>query len=171
MRFLQSLVLGLLPLTAFAAKKPAADRFADFHKKALTSAPIKLTDSVYDKLTSSPRDYSVAVLLTALEQRFGCQLCREFQPEWELLAKSWTKGDKEGESRLVYGTLDFSDGKSTFQSVCKRDDLTKSWRLMCSQLGLQTAPVLLFFPPTSGPDAVPVGPPLKYDFNAAYVSH
>jgi len=125
MRFLQSLVLGLLPLTAFAAKKPTADRFADFHKKGLTSAPIKLTDSVYDKLTSSPRDYSVAVLLTALEQRFGCQLCREFQAEWELLAKSWTKGDNDGESRLVYGTLDFSDGKATFQSVGYRTELTR----------------------------------------------
>jgi oligosaccharyltransferase complex subunit gamma len=45
-------------------------------------------------------------------------LCREFQPEWELLAKSWTKGDKKSESRLVYGTLDFTDGKATFQGVC-----------------------------------------------------
>jgi len=117
MRFLQSLVLGLLPLTAFAAKKPTVDRFADYHKKSQSSTPLKLTDSVYDKLTSSPRDYSVAVLLTALDNRFGCQLCREFQPEWDLLAKSWTKGDKSGESRLIYGTLDFADGKGTFTSV------------------------------------------------------
>jgi oligosaccharyltransferase complex subunit gamma len=37
-----------------------------------------------------------------------------------LLAKSWTRGDKKGESRLVYGTLDFVDGKGTFQSVRQR---------------------------------------------------
>jgi len=98
-------------------------------------------------LTSSPRDYSVAVLLTALDNRFGCQLCREFQPEWDLLAKSWTKGDKTGESRLIYATLDFADGKAIFQA-----------------LGLQTAPVLMFFPPTSGPDAVADGAPQRYDF-------
>lgn len=118
MHFLKALTLSLLPLGAFAAKKASADKFEQFHSKALSSAPVKLEDATYGQLTSTPRDYSVAVLLTALEARFGCQLCRDFQPEWDLLAKSWTKGDKKGESRLVYGTLDFVDGKGTFQSVC-----------------------------------------------------
>jgi oligosaccharyltransferase complex subunit gamma len=117
MHFLKALTVSLLPFTALAVKKPAADKFQQFHTKALASTPLKLDDSVYAKLTTAPRDYSVAVLLTALESRFGCQLCREFQPEWDLLSKSWTKGDKQGESRLVYGTLDFLDGKITFQSV------------------------------------------------------
>ena len=117
MHFLKALTLSLLPLGVLGAKKASADKFENFHTKALSSAPIKLEDATYGQLTSTPRDYSVAVLLTALEPRFGCQLCREFQPEWDLLAKSWTKGDKKGESRLVYGTLDFVDGKGTFQSV------------------------------------------------------
>ena len=117
MHFFKGLVVSLLPFSALAAKKPAADRFETFHSKALSSSPLKLDDSLYGKLTAAPRDYAVAVLLTALESRFGCQLCREFQPEWELLSKSWIKGDKKGESRLIYGTLDFTDGKNTFQSV------------------------------------------------------
>lgn len=33
-----------------------------------------------------------------------------------------------------------------------------------SQLQLQTAPVLLFFPPTVGPDAKPDGTPIRLDF-------
>jgi oligosaccharyltransferase complex subunit gamma len=117
MHFFKALTLSLLPLGTLGAKKVTADKFEQFNAKALASAPLKLDDSTYGQLTSTPRDYSVAVLLTALEARFGCQLCRDFQPEWELLAKSWTKGDKKGESRLVYGTLDFIDGKGTFQSV------------------------------------------------------
>lgn len=117
MRLLKTLIVSLLPFAALAAKKPTADKFEEFHTKALSSTPLKLDDSVYARLTSAPRDYSVAVLLTALENRFGCQLCREFQPEWDLLSRSWTKGDKKGESRLIYGTLDFADGKGTFQSV------------------------------------------------------
>lgn len=117
MHFLRALAFSLLPFAALGAKKPASDKFQQFHTKALASAPLKLDDSLYDRLTASPRDYSVAVLLTALDSRFGCQLCREFQPEWDLLSKSWTKGDRKGESHLVYGTLDFTDGKSTFQSV------------------------------------------------------
>jgi oligosaccharyltransferase complex subunit gamma len=52
-----------------------------------------------------------------LEPRFGCMLCRDFQPEWDLLGKSWMKGDKNGATRLVFGTLDFVDGKNVFQSV------------------------------------------------------
>lgn len=117
MHLFKALLLALLPATSLGAKKAPTDKFQDFHSKALSSTPLKLADHSYDKLTASPRDYSVAVLLTALENRFGCKLCWEFQPEWNLLAKSWTKGDKKGDSRLIYGTLDFMDGKGTFQSV------------------------------------------------------
>jgi oligosaccharyltransferase complex subunit gamma len=122
MQFFKVLLLSFLPVVALAAKKPAADTFQQFHSKALSSAPLKLDDPSYGQLTAAPRDYSVAVLLTALESRFGCALCRDFQPEWDLLSKSWTKGDKQGESRLIYGTLDFTDGKNTFQSVSLQVD-------------------------------------------------
>ncbi|KAK4996368.1 oligosaccharyl transferase subunit ost3/OST6 [Elasticomyces elasticus] len=140
----------LLPLVALAAKKTAEDRFQDYHTQQLSSAaPLKLDDTSYPKLTSAPRDYSVAVLLTALESRFGCKLCNDFQPEWDLLAKSWTKGDKEGESRIIFATLNFVDGKNTFQSLM-----------------LQTAPVLLLFHPTTGPHAKPDGQPSRFDFSS-----
>jgi oligosaccharyltransferase complex subunit gamma len=118
MRLLIPLLLLLGPLLVPAAKQPKSDRFQDYHTRALSASPLKLADASYDRLTSSPRDYSVVVLLTALDARFGCQLCREFQPEWDLLARSWTKGDVAGESKLVYGTLDFDEGKNTFQAVC-----------------------------------------------------
>lgn len=117
MRLFGDLLFALLLAPCLAAKKATTDRFPDFHAKSLASSPLKLSDASYGRLTKAPRDYSVAVLLTALESRFGCVMCTEFQPEWELLAKSWTKGDKKGESRLIYGTLDFVDGKDTFQSV------------------------------------------------------
>ncbi|KAK9418641.1 putative OST3/OST6 family protein [Seiridium unicorne] len=149
MRWLSLLLSAALPFGALAAKKSASvDRFDEFHTKATSSyAPAKLDDKSYKKLTSAPRDFTAAVLLTAMDSRFGCQLCREFQPEWDVLAKSWTKGDKKGESRLVFGTLDFADGRDTFVS-----------------LGLQTAPVLLLFQPTTGPHAVAAVEPLRYDF-------
>ncbi|KAF2200780.1 hypothetical protein GQ43DRAFT_417210 [Delitschia confertaspora ATCC 74209] len=147
MRWLQLLTAAVLPLTALAAKKSSGDRFNDFHKASVSSAPLKLDDASFAQLTKAPRNYSVAVLLTALETRFGCQLCREFQPEWDLLGKSWIKGDKNGESRMLFGTLDFVDGKNTFQSFM-----------------LQTAPVLFFFHPTTGPHAKRDAQPVRYDF-------
>lgn len=117
MRFLSSLLsLALLATGAVAAKKSPTERFNEFHAKQ-TSNPIKLRDSSYKSLTATPRDYSVAVLLTAADARFACQLCREFQPEWDLVGKSWAKGDKAGESRLIFGTLDFADGRDVFMQV------------------------------------------------------
>lgn len=118
MRFSQIAAAVLLPLTALAAKKSSGDRFNDFYSKQVSaSGALKLDDSSYSQLTAGPRNYSAAVLLTALDARFGCGLCHDFQPEWEVLARSWTKGDKKKESKLVFGTLDFADGKGTFQSV------------------------------------------------------
>ncbi|PKY02898.1 oligosaccharyl transferase subunit [Aspergillus campestris IBT 28561] len=126
---------------------PKSDTFAKY--EALSrSGPIDLDDSSYDELTSKPRDYHVAVILTAVDPRFGCVLCREFQPEWELIAKSWNKGSKSDDMKLLFGTLDFTDGRNTFQ-----------------KLMLQTAPVLLLFPPTVGPSARVDGGPLRYDFS------
>lgn len=118
MRFLTALTAALLPYTALAAKKPSTDRYAGYRAQQLSAgSSIKLNDDLYADLTKAPRDYSVAVLLTALEARFGCSLCQEFQPEWNLLAKGWNKGDKNGDARLIFGTLDFVNGQKTFQSV------------------------------------------------------
>lgn len=117
MRWFQVLTASLLPFTAFAAKK-TGDKFTDARTKSLEiGRPLKLDDGGYGSLTKGQRDFSVAILLTALETRFGCMLCREFQPEWDLLGKSWIKGDKDGKTRTLFGTLDFADGKNTFQSV------------------------------------------------------
>ncbi|KAK4042598.1 magnesium transporter protein 1 [Parachaetomium inaequale] len=163
MRLLTLLSLTLLggvtgSLAAASAKKTPQERFQLYHAKSLSSSPVKLSDPSYRELTATPRDYAVAVLLTAMDARYGCQLCREFQPEWELLARSWTGGDKAGESRVVFGTLDFGDGRDIFMS-----------------LGLQTAPVLFFFPPTAGPHAAASAEPIRYDFTggaqAAEVVH
>lgn len=150
MRFLSSLFsLTLLTTGALAAKKSPAERFNQYHAKAQSSSPLKLNEASYKSVTATPRDYSVAVLLTALDSRFGCSLCREFQPEWDLISKSWAKGDKSGESRMLFGTLDFTDGREIFMS-----------------LGLQTAPVLLLFQPTQGPHSVGSQEPLRYDFTS-----
>ena len=109
--------LALLPLLCIGAKRASGERFEEFHARSQSSAPLRLDDASYDQITAAPRNHSVVVLLTALEARFGCQLCRDFQPEWDLLGKSWAKGDRNGESRILLGTLDFAEGKETFRKV------------------------------------------------------
>lgn len=117
MKLTELFTLVLLPLSCIAAKKPSFGIFESFHARSQASPPLKLDDVAYEELTATPRNHSVVVLLTALEARFGCQLCRDFQPEWDLLGKSWAKGDRKGDTRTILGTLDFADGKGTFQKV------------------------------------------------------
>lgn len=116
MRWISLFASSALVASSLAA--PKADLFEDLHAKQLSSAPIKINDAKYGRLISAQRNYSTALLLTAMDARYGCQLCREFQPEFDLLARSWTKGDRAGESRVVFSMLDFNDGRETFMSVC-----------------------------------------------------
>ena|SRR2546423_1228735 len=117
MKLFSLLLVSLLSITAFAAKKRPSSTYESYYARAVSSTPIVIDDQAYDQLTSAPRDYSFAVLLTALEDKFGCKLCRDFQPEWNVIAKSWQHGDKKGESRTLFATLDFSNGRKAFMRV------------------------------------------------------
>ncbi|KAJ5969843.1 hypothetical protein N7501_006091 [Penicillium viridicatum] len=122
------------------------DKFAKYQSLS-RSGPVDLDSASYEDLTSAPRDYYAMVILTATDPRFGCILCRDFESEWDLIARSWTKGAKPDDLKVVFGTLDFDNGKAVFQ-----------------KLMLQTAPVILVFPPTLGPFAKVEGNPLRFDF-------
>lgn len=108
MRFIPLLIGFLLSASTSAS---------DTNKFQQRPTPIELDDSSYDKITSTPRDYHVAILLTALDARYGCSQCRSFQSEWDLIAHSWNKGIKPDGIKLAFGTLDFSNGRNTFQKV------------------------------------------------------
>lgn len=118
MRLLRYLALAALSVTALAAKKAGSTTFDTYFKKHSSSAPIILDDKAYAELASTPRDYTAAILLTALDAKYSCGVCKEFDPEWSVIARSWQKGDKKGEKRVLFATLDFDRGKSVFMQVC-----------------------------------------------------
>ncbi|KAJ5339087.1 hypothetical protein N7452_005815 [Penicillium brevicompactum] len=139
-------LLPLLSVVCGVLSASTPDKFATYQSLS-RSGPVDLDSSSYDDLTSAPRDYYSVVILTATDARFGCLLCRDFEPEWDLIARSWNKGPKPDDLKVVFGTLDFDNGKAVFQ-----------------KLMLQTAPVLLVFPPTVGPHAKVDGNPVRFDF-------
>lgn len=126
MRILRSLLLlaasSILPI-AFA-EKPASNSPSKLEKfQKLTADPavssaglIKLNNALYKDITTAPRDYSVMVLLTAMDPHYQCVMCRLFGPEYALLAKSWSKEHPNGDA-LFFSELDFSNGKETFMKV------------------------------------------------------
>ncbi|BDD63810.1 oligosaccharyl transferase subunit ost3/OST6 [Monascus purpureus] len=134
-------------VTSSLSVVPISDKFERFQSLSRLGL-VDLDDSSYEHLTSKPRDYHAAVILTATEARYGCTICRDFQTEWELIARSWNKGPKPEGLKLLFGTLDFNNGRGTFQ-----------------KLMLQTAPVVLLFPPTVGPYARIDSSPARFDFS------
>ena len=117
MRLIGAFFALLLGGTGHALTKSTVGTFEELYPKSISETPLKLNDESYSKYTSKPRDFAVVILLTALENRFGCALCQTFQPEWDLLAKSWMKGDANKDTRLIFGTLDFVNGRNAFQAV------------------------------------------------------
>lgn len=109
--FLFSIVSGVL------AGKSSLDKFERFQSLS-RSGSVDLDSSSFKELTTTPRDYFAAVILTATDARYGCILCREFEPEWDLISRSWNKGSKLDGLKVVFGTLDFDHGKEIFQKVC-----------------------------------------------------
>lgn len=117
MKLLPALSSLLCLLSGALCAQSTANTFEEYQSLS-RSAPLDLDDSVYDAIASTPRDYHAAVLLTATNPQFGCALCRAFEPEWELIARSWNKGyEPDSTPRLLFGTLDFNNGKRTFQKV------------------------------------------------------
>lgn len=108
--FFFSLIFGVL------AANHQSDKFERF--QALSrSGPVDLDSSSFKDLTTAPRDYYAAVILTAKDARYGCLMCREFDSEWDLISRSWNKGTKLDGLKVVFGTLDFDHGKEIFQKV------------------------------------------------------
>jgi len=146
MRLLRILALTALSLTATVSAKKAATT-SKFDTYRTNSSPFEVDEQAYAELTSSPRDYSLAVLLTARDAKYACGICKEFDPEWKLLGRNWQKQDRNGDKRVLLSTLDFDQGRNVFM-----------------KLQLQTAPVLLVFPPTVGENAKADGQPARFDF-------
>lgn len=121
MKFWTSLFLCFSLLSGALAAQSSPERFEKY--QALSrSGPVDLESTSFTELTTAPRDYYAVVLLTALDARYGCVMCREFDPEWNLMARSWNKGSKPDDLKVVFGTLDFDKGKAVFQKVSNLSD-------------------------------------------------
>jgi oligosaccharyltransferase complex subunit gamma len=95
---------------------------------------IKLDPKSFELLTSSKRNWSVSVQLTALDKRRRCIPCksvdsatshtqtfnvmdREFDPSFNAVAKAWASTPKRHRDNHFFATLDFDDGQVIFQKV------------------------------------------------------
>lgn len=106
---------------------------------------LKLTDKTFQSVVQGPRDYSIAVLLTAEGVQYGCQFCKIVAPQYELIANSWRTQHPDGR-KLFFAVADIAECPGVYR-----------------MLGLTHAPNLYIYPPTEGDDS-PVGGFETYPF-------
>ncbi|KAF3169870.1 oligosaccharyl transferase subunit ost3/OST6 [Orbilia oligospora] len=142
---------SLFSLTVAQKSTNKHQTFADLASSSKGSkGVVLLNDQLFGDLTGPNRNFTSVVLFTALDARFGCVLCRDFQPEFDLLGNSWHKEHPKSDG-LFFTILDFSVGKQTFQ-----------------RLGMSTAPILMLFPSSNaGPGS---DQPIKFDFNPSDIT-
>ncbi|KAK3099792.1 hypothetical protein FSP39_009717 [Pinctada imbricata] len=109
---------------------------------------IKLNgDKFKQYLKTSPRNYSVILMLTALQPQRQCSVCKQANDEYQILANSWRQANDEYQilanswrysqqyaNRLFFAMVDYDDGPDVFSSM-----------------KINTAPVFMHFPPKGKP--------------------
>ncbi|KAF9086801.1 oligosaccharyl transferase subunit ost3/OST6 [Mortierella sp. GBA35] len=98
-------------------------------KATKTRGVIELDSLAFEDVLAKPRNYSMVVLFTAISPEFQCVPCKNFDPEYRLVAAGWSKIPDR--SRIFFGILDFKAGQSIFQ-----------------KFNMNSAPSVLYFPAT-----------------------
>lgn len=128
----------ILFISTALAKSSLLEKYDNLSKKS--DFVVKLNDKSYDDLINNPeRDFSVAVTLTAMDERMKCLPCHKFQPEFSSVAKHTKKSSNK--DNIIFASLDFMDGQSVFQ-----------------RMQLNTAPSLFYHPAHTSKSVL-------YDFN------
>lgn len=76
----------------------------------------------FGDLTSTPRDYSISMLLTAVDSPpINCAPCKAFQPVFESVAKGYKAAAAKtaSPSQHMFAVLEFKEGREVFQRVSR----------------------------------------------------
>ncbi|KAI9216036.1 hypothetical protein BC828DRAFT_394347 [Blastocladiella britannica] len=127
-------VLILPMLTAGFTLEYKQKRLSTLTASGADVVPLDL--KAFDVLTEAPRNYSIALLLTAMDPAVGCNICHQFDPEFRAAAYSWAHA-KGKTHPLHFAVVDFATGREIY-----------------AKLRLSSAPSLYFYPATEGPHAL-----------------
>lgn len=91
-----------------------------------------------DFVKTTPRNYSVVIMFTALAPARQCAICRHAHDEYTILANSF-RYSQGYSNNLFFAMVDFDEGSDVFQ-----------------MLRLNTAPVFMHFPAKGKPKGMPL---------------
>ncbi|KAK7503814.1 hypothetical protein BaRGS_00004937 [Batillaria attramentaria] len=90
-------------------------------------------DKFRQYVKTPPRNYSVIVMLTALQAQRQCSVCKQANEEYQILANSW-RYSQQYSNQLFFTMVDYDEGADVFQSM-----------------KINTAPVFMHFPAKGKP--------------------
>jgi len=147
------LALFAVPFCLAASKDASAIHDELVKLAKANNGVIKLDERTYDMLTSPKRTWSAAIQLTAMDARRRCTPCKEFDPSFREVGRSWSAVPAEHRDSHFFATLDFDNGMTVFQ-----------------KLGIQSAPIVHVYPAADGPRKPANGKtaPSTYDFSFGF---
>lgn len=69
---------------------------------------VVLKNGNFERLLTGPRNFTVAVLLTATSSQIGCTLCSIFEPDFTAVASSWVQKHPKDDG-LYFAKADFAE--------------------------------------------------------------
>ncbi|XP_022109384.1 tumor suppressor candidate 3-like [Acanthaster planci] len=90
-------------------------------------------DKFRQYVKSTPRNYSMIIMLTAMQPQRKCTVCRQVNDEFQILANSW-RYSQSYSNKLFFASVDYDEGQDVFKS-----------------LKTTSAPSILHFPPKGKP--------------------
>merc|ERR1712071_120610 len=110
------------------------DRYQQIMDLSSKRTVIRLNGNKYRHLVkSSPRNYSVVVMFTAMSPKRQCAICKHALDEYQIVANSF-RYQQVFTNQLFFSLVDFDEAQDVFQ-----------------QLKLNTAPVIIHFPAKGKP--------------------
>ncbi|XP_043527994.1 tumor suppressor candidate 3 isoform X2 [Frieseomelitta varia] len=111
-----------------------SDRVQQLSELALTRPVIKFNGAKFKEyVKTTPRNYSVVVMFTAMAPQRQCQICRHANDEFVIVANSFRYLQSHSK-KLFFASVDFDEGSDVFH-----------------MMRLNTAPVYMHFPPKGKP--------------------
>ena len=119
-------------------KKEAAqmqEKVSQLQDLAAKRAVLRFNSNKFrDYVKSSPRNYSIVVMFTALASQRQCGICKQAYDEYTIVANSFRYTSSFAENKLFFAMVDFDEGSDVFQTM-----------------KLNSAPVFMHFPAKGKP--------------------
>jgi oligosaccharyltransferase complex subunit gamma len=121
-------------LNVLSKEDVLSDKVHQLTEWSLKKPVIRLnTERFNHYVKTSPRNYSMIVMLTAMSPQRQCGICKQAHDEFQVVAQSYRYSNAFS-NKVFFGMVDFDDGAEIFQS-----------------LKLNTAPVFIHFPQKGKP--------------------